>query len=84
MTTVSELIEQLSQFPGDMRVLRARDDEWNAIYQVNAVEDSLTEKPKEYMVELVNEDDVKAGEYWNYSTDSPMTTDDFVKVVVIT
>lgn len=81
---VSELIEQLSKYPGDMIVLRARDDEWNSIYQVNAVEDSLTEDPTGYTVELVNEDDVEAGEYWNYSTKSPMTTEDFVKVLVIT
>ena len=82
--TVAELIATLSEYPQDMRVLRAGDSEWNDIYQIYDVSESLTERPQEYTVELVNEDDVEDGEYWDYSINGPMTVDDFVKVLVIT
>lgn len=80
---VSELIALLSEYPGDMRVLRAKDDEWNSIYQVHGVDESLADNPLDYDVDVANEEDVENGEFFDWAQDREMTVDDFVKVLVI-
>lgn len=71
--TITELIDQLKAYPGDMRIIKSKDDEGNAYHEVWKVEEAFaaTYSLDDYYVEVCHPDDVD--EY-----------DDTTKVLVIT
>lgn len=70
MTTVSELIEYLTQLPGDARVLIQKDEEGNGYKQTYGAEIAYSEDPKAWEPEEV------------YS-EGDVSPDDYTEVVVI-
>lgn len=80
---VDELIAELSAHPADTIVCLASDEEWNSVKKVYQVDDSLTRNPLDYEVELVNEEDVENGEYFDWREDRELTVADYTRVLVI-
>lgn len=79
---VADLIESLSRYPSDMRVLKASDEEGNSFHQIYEVDMLLSDNPLDHEPDIVHEDDVIAGEY-DWQRGREMTVDDYTKVVVI-
>ena len=80
---VDELIAELSSYPADTIVCLASDEEWNSVKKIYRVDDSLTYNPHNYEIDLANEDDIEAGEYFDWEKDRELTVADYTKVVVI-
>lgn len=80
---VSELVSILLKYPADTIVCLASDEEWNNVKKVYQVDESLTLNPLSYEVEVVNEEDVENGEYFDWERDRELTVDDYQKVLVL-
>lgn len=81
--TVAELIAELSKYSGDTVVCRASDEEWNNIKKVYQVDESLTANTLDYEIEVVNEEDVENGEYFDWVEDRELTVADYTRILVL-
>lgn len=61
--TVGDMISLLEQYPNDMRVFVASDDEWNSVKNPSGIVTSYTSDPDQYEVEVADANDINAGQF---------------------